>query len=291
MPGMRTYLVPMLLLAAVSALPAALEAAESPALARARTLYNAGDYEGAIDAASVSRRDAQWSDASALVIARARLERYRQNMNASELADAREALQAVKVASLTARDQLDLLIGLGQALYLGEVYGPAAELFGTALDKATAVEKGTALEKGTAFEKGTVLTPRDHALLLDWWATALDRDAQTRPFDRRPPVYQRIAERMDTELREDPSNGVAGYWQVVAARGAGDLDRAWSAAIAAWVRSTLNPMTMAQLRGDLDRVMEQALIPERARSSPSRDGVDSVEMLRAEWSLVKSNWK
>src|ERR1044071_8679943 len=180
---MRTYLVCMLLLAVAAGLPAALEAAESPALARARTLYNAGDYEGAIDAASVSRRDAQWSDASALVIARARLERYRQNMNASELADAREALQAVKVASLTARDQLDLLIGLGQALYLGEVYGPAAELF------------GTALEKGTAFEKGTVLTPRDHALLLDWWATALDRDAQTRPFDRRPPVYQRIAER------------------------------------------------------------------------------------------------
>jgi hypothetical protein len=276
---MRTYLVPTLLLAVALAMPAALEAAESPALARARTLYNSGDYEGAIDAASVSRRDAQWSDASALVIARARLERYRQNMNASELADAREALQAVRVASLTARDQLDLLIGLGQALYLGEVYGPAAELFGTALNRATALDRGAALP------------PRDRALLLDWWATALDRDAQTRPFERRPPVYQRIAERMDGELREDPSNGVAGYWQVVAARGAGDLDRAWSAAIAAWVRSTLNPMTMAQLRGDLDRVMEQALIPERARSSPSRDGVDSVEMLRAEWSLVKQNWK
>src|SRR6185503_4553756 len=185
MPDMRTYLVCVLLLA-VAGLPAAGEAAEAPALARARTLYNSGDYEGAIDAASVSRRDAQWADASALVIARARLERYRQSMNASELADAREALQAVKAASLTPRDQLDLLIGLGQALYLGEVYGPAAELFGTALDK------------------GAMLPPRDRALLLDWWATALDRDAQTRPYDRRPPVYGRIAERMDQELREDP---------------------------------------------------------------------------------------
>jgi hypothetical protein len=37
-------------------MPAAVERAESPALARARTLYNSGDYEGAIDAASVSRR-------------------------------------------------------------------------------------------------------------------------------------------------------------------------------------------------------------------------------------------
>src|SRR6185503_5339063 len=108
------------------------------------------------------------------VIARARLERYRQSMNASELADAREALQAVRAASLNARDQVDLLIGLGQALYLGEVYGPAAELFGTALDK------------------GTILAPRDRTMLLDWWATALDREAQTRPYDRRPPIYQRI---------------------------------------------------------------------------------------------------
>lgn len=273
MPGMRTYLVSMLLLAVTLGMTATAAAAESPALARARTLYNSGDFEGAIDAAAVSRRETQWADASALVIARARLERYRQNMNASELADAREALQAVRVASLTPRDQLDLLIGLGQALYLGEVYGPAAELFGTALDK------------------GAVLAPRDRLMLLDWWATALDRDAQTRPFDRRPPAYLRIAERMDHELREDPSNSVASYWQVVAARGTGDLDRAWSAAIAAWVRSTLNPMTMTQLRGDLDRVMEQALIPERARSNPARDGVDAVEMLRAEWSLVKQNWK
>jgi len=277
MPDMRTYLVCVLLLA-VAGLPAAGEAAEAPALARARTLYNSGDYEGAIDAASVSRRDAQWADASALVIARARLERYRQSMNASELADAREALQAVKVGSLNARDQLDLLIGLGQALYLGEVFGPAAELFGTALDKGS-------------LDKASTLSPRDRMMLLDWWATALDRDAQTRPYDRRPPIYERIGERMERELREDPSNGVANYWQVVAQRGTGDLDRAWSSAIAAWVRSTLNPMTMAQLRGDLDRVMEQALIPERARSNPPREGVDAVEILRAEWSLVKANWK
>ena len=272
MPGMRTYLVSMLVLAVIGAVAPPLKAAESPPLARARTLYNSGDYEGAIDAASVARRDTQWADASALVIARARLERYRQSMNAMELADAREALQTVRVSSLSPRDQVDLLIGLGQALYLGEVYGPAADLFGTALEKG-------------------MLTPRDRAMLLDWWATALDRDAQTRPYDRRSTVYQRIGERMDLELRDDPASGVANYWQVVAARGVGDLDRAWSAAIAGWVRSTLNPTTMGQLRSDLDRVMEQALIPERARSSPAREGLDPVEMLRAEWALVKQNWK
>jgi hypothetical protein len=270
---MRTYLVCAVMLAAVCAVAPAAHAAESPALARSRTLYNAGDYEGAIDAASVARLDAQWADAAALVIARSRLERYRQTRNASELADAREALQSVRSAALSARDQVDLLIGLGQALFLAEVYGPAADLFDTALDKTE------------------LLSARDRTNLLDWWATALDFEAQKLAFDRRAPVYQRIAERMGSELRSDPANGAANYWQVVAARGVGDLDRAWSAAIAAWVRSTLDPDATSQLRIDLDRVMEQALIPERARSNPLREGPDQVEALRAEWALVKENWK
>jgi len=270
---MRTYLVCAVVLAGAFGAPIALEAAESPALARSRTLYNAGDYEGAIDAASVARRDAQWADAAALVIARSRLERYRQTRNASELSDAREALQSVRSTSLSPRDQVDLLIGLGQALFLAEVYGPAADLFDTALDKAT------------------LLNPRDRTHLLDWWATAHDYDAQKLPYERRAPVYQRIADRMSLELRDDPANGAANYWQVVAARGVGDLDRAWNAAIAGWVRSTLDSAGTAQLRGDLDRVVEQALIPERARSNPAREGPDQVEALRAEWALVKQNWK
>jgi len=116
-------------------------------------------------------------------------------------------------------------------------------------------------------------------------------EAQKLPSDRRAPVYQRIADRMGRELRDDPANGAANYWQVVAARGVGDLDRAWSAAIAGWVRSTLDPAGTAQLRVDLDRVVEQALIPERARSNPVPEGPDQVETLRAEWALVKQNWK
>ena len=46
---MRTYLVSMLALAVIAAGSVSLEAAESPALARARTLYNSGDYVGAIE--------------------------------------------------------------------------------------------------------------------------------------------------------------------------------------------------------------------------------------------------
>jgi hypothetical protein len=262
-------LVLALLLAAASLAGAA----ESPALVKARTLFNSANYEGAIDAASVARKDPMWADAGALIVARAHLERFRQTANLQDLADAREALQAVKSAALSARDRVDLVIGLGQALYLGETFGAAAELFDSAL------------------EQGDLLSERDRLLLLDWWATALDREAQLRSADRRGVVYQRISARMERELREDPSSAVAGYWRVVAARGTGDLDLAWSAAISAWVRSTLNPSTSGQLRADLDRVVAQALIPERARTHPAKDVLDPVTQLTAEWQLVKERWK
>lgn len=270
MPGCRAIALSIGLLF-VSVLSAS--AAESPALVKARALFNAANYEGAIDAASVARKEAQWADAAALIVARSRLERYRQSGSAIELAEAREALRGVKSASLNPRDQVDLLIGLGQALYFGEVFGAAADLFDTAL------------------EKGPLLGERDRTLLLDWWATALDREAQLRSVDRRAPVYERIGTRMDRELHADPSSSVANYWRVIAARGTGDFDLAWSAAISAWVRSSLNPATTEQLRTDLDRVVGQALIPERSRAHPARDTQDTVALLTAEWDLVKQNWK
>ena len=70
---------------------------------------------------------------------------------------------------------MDLIIGLGQSLYLSEVYGAAAELFDTALTVARCSAS------------------RDRLLLLDWWATALDREAQSRPADRRARVFERIS--------------------------------------------------------------------------------------------------
>ena len=247
--------------------------AESPSLVKARTLFNSANYEGAIDAASVARREPMTADAGALIVARAHLERFRQTGDVQDLADAREALRVIKSAALSPRDRVDLVIGLGQALYLGETFGAAAELFDTALGK------------------GDLLSERDRVLLLDWWATALDREAQLRTVDRRGVVYERIGARMERELRDDPASAVAGYWRVVAARGTGDLDLAWSAAISAWVRSTLNPVTSTQLRADLDRVVAQALIPERARTHPAKDVLDPAAQLASEWELVKDRWK
>jgi hypothetical protein len=260
-----------LLLLLLLALPA--WAAEHPSLAKARTLYNAGDYEGAMLAAAVARRDPASADAAALVTARAHLDRYRLKPDPADLAAAREALAAARSSALTPRDQLDLLVGLGESLYLGELFGAAAELFDTALTREA------------------VIGDHDRLQLLDWWASALDREAQTRAADRRPRIYERIAQKMEEELRRDPGNAVANYWLAVAARGQGDVDGAWDAAVAAWVRSTLSPESSEALRTDLDRLVTQALIPERARVRPAREQPELVATLRAEWDLVKQQWK
>jgi hypothetical protein len=262
----------LLILLAFLCGPSIASAAEPPALAKARTLYNDGNYEGAIDAAAVARRQPPWEDAAALVIARSHIERYRLRADPADLSAAREALSAVRAAALSPRDHVDLLVGLGQALYLGEIFGAAAELFDVALGRG-------------------MLEGRDRVMLLDWWATALDREAQSRPVDGRGRVFERISARMQSELLHDPGSAVANYWLAVAARGAGDVERAWDAAIAGWVQSRLSPATAEQLRTDLDRLVVQALIPERARSRPAGERPDAAAAFQAEWDLVKQQWK
>jgi hypothetical protein len=246
-------------------------AAEPPALAKARALYNEGNYEGAIDAAAVARRQAGFADPAALVIGRSYIELYRSRADARDLELAREAFMSIRLATLMARDRVELFIGLGLSLYLGEKYGAAADLFDTALAQAS------------------MLSAKDRVLLLDWWATALDREAQTRPPDRRRALFERIGARMGDELRQEPGSSVANYWRAVAARGAGDLEAAWDAAVAAWVVSTLSPETTESLRADLERLVQQALIPERSRLM-ARDPQEAVASLRAEWELVKQQW-
>ena len=265
-------MVRILMMLALVTLPVAASAAEPAALARARALYNSGSYDAAIDAASTARSDPKAQDAAALVLARAHLERFRAGGATDDLSAARSALGAVRMAALSARDQLDLLIGIGQTLYLGEAFGSAADVFDNALGRAT------------------TLGARDRGKLLDWWATALDRQAQLRPPDRRAAAFSRIVERMEDELQEEPGSIIANYWLVVGTRGAGDLDRAWDAAIAGWVRATLGTDT-ADLRIELDRVVTDALIPERARTHPPREQQDAAMAMRAEWEGVKSAWK
>lgn len=248
-------------------------AAEPPALARARELYNAGDYDAAIQSAAEARGEAQFADAAALVLARARLERYRLKDDVADLAAAREALGTIRASALSPRDQVDLLIGFGQTLYIGQAFGAAAELF------------------DTAWSRASILAPPDRVRLLDWWASSLEREAARRPADSRTALFSRIMARMEEELRASPGSAVANYWLAVSVRGTGDLDRAWDAAVAGWVRSTLAPATTDILRADLDRFVTEGLIPERVRTRPAREQEDAAAALRAQWDAVKQDWK
>ena len=261
----------LLALVLIPAVPA--WSAEHPALIRARTLYNAGSLDEAISAAGLSRLDAESVDASGLVIARAHLERYRLRADPADLASARENLAVVRTASLSPRDQLDLLVGLGQSLYFGELFGAAAELFDTALRRAEA------------------LGERDRRLLLDWWATAIDRQARFQPFDRREELFGRLLGRMAEELRDDPGSAPANYWLAAAARGAGDADRAWDAAVAGWVRAYLRPETSERLRADLDQLVTEALIQERVLTQSEEEQGELFTVLSAQWTLVKDQWR
>ena len=138
----------------------------------------------------------------------------------------------------------------------------------------------------------SVLLPaRDRLMLLDWWATALDREAQASAPDRRARLYGQISARMDDELRRDPAGAPANYWRAVAERGAGDLDAAWDASVAAWVRATLDPASSSALRSDIDLLVTGALIPERAHTRPAREQVEATEAFRAQWESVKEQWK
>lgn len=247
-------------------------AAEHPSLAQARLLYNEMKYEAAITAASMARADPASADAASLVMGRSHLERHRLLANEMELAAARGALSAVRPAALSPRDRVDFLIGLGQALYQGENFGAAAELFDTALSQPV------------------LLPDRDRLQLLDWWATAVDREAQALPPDRRMVALAQVGERMEIEVRIDPGSAPANYWLAAAARGAGDLERAWHAAIAGWIRATLRPESAKDLREDLDRLVSQALILERARSRPALEQGDALTVFRAEWEAIKNQW-
>jgi len=255
-------------------MPIPARAAEHPALAGARALYNAADYDGAIASAAAARIDAASADAASLVAARAYLERYRlRTSDPADLAAARDALGAVRAEALKPRDQIDLLVGLGQALFLADAFGAAAELFDTALSRAA------------------LLPERDRRLLLDWWASALDREAQRVPAERRAPLLARVSERMEAELRADPGNPTANYWLAVASRGVGDVERAWHAAVAAWVRAPLRPESAADLRDDIDRFVTTVLVLERARRLPAQEQPSALEELRAQWDALKQDWK
>ena len=251
---------------------ASLGAGPQDELLRARQLYNQQLYNLAIDSATAARRVPQLADAATLVVARSLLERFRKEADAADLEAARVELQQIRPAGLTPADQPELVIALGELLYLDDQPGAAAVEFERALDRVD--------PRSSSRER-----------VLDWWASAIDRQAQMRPEPERSPLYGRIVGRMDQELERDAASAAASYWLVAGARGSGDLDRAWDAAFASWARASFTGDRRIQLRADLDQIVTQAIIPERARLLAPAGGVaQPTAAMRAEWDALKQVW-
>ena len=95
---------------------------------------------------------------------------------------------------------------------------------------------------------------------------------------------------MALEISRDPGSAAAGYWLAASARGAGDPERALNEATAAWVRAALARDGGAALRADLDRLVVQGIMPDRANRLPIRDHTQAVAGMVGEWEAFKSVW-
>jgi hypothetical protein len=247
--------------------PGASGAGQADPLAKARVLYNQGDFEGAVSAAEEARRILPARvDSADLVAARAYLERFRENGQPDDLTNARDRLRRINSERLAAGERVELVVGLGEALYFEDSVGAAADMFDSILVR-------------------TYLVPAARERILDWWASAIDRDAQPRSDFERQSIYLRIRERMRLELGINHASATASYWLAAAARGQGDWRGAWDAAQSGWVRAHLAPDQGQALRGDLDQLMELAILPDRSRAQAR-----PVDELRVEWEEFKARW-
>jgi hypothetical protein len=261
----------MLRVAALGAMlllsPGRTMAADDP-LARARQLYNQRNFAAAVQLAEQARDLPGRADAADLVGARAYLERYRDSGASDDLTNARDRLRRLDPQKFGPRERAEYVVGLGETLFFDSAFGAAATVFDSALQSRDWLA-------GDARER-----------VLDWWATAVDREAKPRSEMERQGVYQRIRARMEEELATHTASTTAVYWIAAAARSQGDHQGAWDAAQAGWVRARLATDKGETLRADLDRLVLRAIVPDRARAT-----AQPPDLLRAEWERFKESWR
>jgi hypothetical protein len=263
---------------------ALLSMAASPAVAgqsdleRARAMYNEGRYDDAIAAAASVKHKPDSAPSATLIEARARLERFRQNGDAGDLGAARAALISLNPRVLAPQEIIEWQIGIGTALFLENQPGAAAEMFATILPTARERLSSAELDK-----------------LVEWWASTVARVAESQTGSARKDAYTAMLAAVRDELERNPLSWPASYWLVVAARGAGNLDDSWNAAITAWIRAGSQPEG-EQVRGDLDRFVTQTLIPERAqaRTGQRLDAKPTQTEIAAQteqWHALVEHWR
>ena len=242
-------------------------------LARARTLFNDRKFDEAIAAAEQARKTPDTADAAAIVLARAYLERYRQVADPADLGAARLALGGVNVEHLGTPDRAEYLTALGGSLFLEDDFGAAAEIFESAIEIAPAAGENA------------------REAVLDWYGSAMERWAAPYTTTRRAAMLERLVRRMEVEQAKNPGSRAASYWLVAALRAQGETDRAWQAAIAAWVRAPIAGVRSIALRADIDRLVREGIIPDRGKDAPEAERAGRETALRAEWELLKQKWK
>ena len=236
-------------------------------LARARVLYNQRQFDAALAAAEEGRRVPARQDSADLIAARAFLERFRESGAPDDLTSARDRLRGLNPQRLDVRERVELTVGLGEALFFGESAGAAADVFESVLARRDD------------------LLPDARERVLDWWASALDRDVRPRADIERQDVYRTIRHRMQAELGANAASSVAAYWLAAAAWAQGDLQAAWDAAQAGWVRAPLARDHGAALRGELDRLVQRGIAPARAKTLAQPPGT-----LLLDWENFKERW-
>jgi hypothetical protein len=247
--------------------------ASADTLGDARRHYNLGQYEVAERLARDAANDASRADAARVVLGRIQLERFRKSSDVKDFNLARESLRMVDATKLHTSERVELTIGFAEALFLEGRFAAAAQLFESLRARAA------------------LLGSSAHERVLDWWATSLDRQAQLRSEDERKAYYAQIIDRMTIEAADNPGSTAAGYWLAAAARANGDLETAWHAALAGWLRAVLADEPENTLRADLDRLMTTAIIPERAaKLGPRVDVKDAEAAMLEEWTAFKNTW-
>jgi len=249
-------------------------AAAQSDLERARALYNAGQFDESIAAAAVAKH----RPSATLIAARARLERFRTKGDPEDLGAARADLIALNPRSLAPQEIIEWQIGIGTALFLENQPGPAAEMFATIMPTARLRLSGAEYDK-----------------LVEWWASTAARVAESQTGDARTDAYVAMLSAVRDELERSPLSWPAAYWLVVAARGAGDLEGAWNAAVTGWIRAGSHTEG-EHPRGDLDQFVRQTLIPERAQARTGQRldaGATQEEIgaLTEHWRALTDTWR
>jgi len=246
-------------------------------LERARALYNEGLYDDAIAAAASAKSKPGAVPSATLIAARARLERFRGTRDPQDLAGARAELVSLDPRNLAPQEAIEWQIGLGTALFLEDQPGPASEMFTRVMPAARSRMPASEFEK-----------------LLEWWAATLSRVAEALSGPARKDAYSSMRSAVRDELDANPLSRPATYWLVVANRGAGDLDDAWNAAVAGWIRAGSQPDSK-RLRDDLERFVTQTLIPERAQARTgqrleARETMSESARMTEEWRAMTGRW-